>query len=431
MLFEKRIRPGASIIVKSEVIAPIGTSARGTVIMPVLVSWGQDGELVEVTGSQLRTGEFTEKYGIDTDTTNLELALSGAKKVLVFTMNNGAKATKEIDSTGKLTATAKYKGTFGNRIRVGVFSASSGKVVRTEVNGEVVDEQKVETNYTKLKNNDYVDFNTSGSSSINDKAYVTLTGGTDVKLSDYSTFFKKAETSKWNVLACIDSSMNTKAKSLIQDMRELDGIKVQATMVDSTADYEGIIKLTEQKVMYNGKQLTGSNLCAYVGGITAGATMVDSNTARVTPFEKIVDELTPTQIIQALSKGYFIFTYTVDSGKVRVESDINSLTTITEDKADFFSKNKIIRVLDEIVTSIKSTFETSYEAKIDNNKQGRESYRNSLLVYFNNLVNLNAINDFDPEDLLVKEVEKDSIYVQFSVSPVDKIEKLYMLVKVK
>ena len=53
---------------------------------------------------------------------------------------------------------------------------------------------------------------------------------------------------------------------------------------------------------------------------------------------------------------FFLISATSDGG-VMVVKDINSLHTFTPNKGYDFSKNRVIRVLDEIAMTVSSTFE--------------------------------------------------------------------------
>lgn len=412
-----KIRPGAYINFETVPQNLLGVGSRGIATMAVTANWGAEG-LHELTQADMLNGNYEKIFG-DTDRLLFELMLYGANKALVYKANEGTKATGTI---GGITVTAKYGGTFGNKISVGV---GEDLTVTTYVEGNEVDSQTV-TQISQLIENDYVTF--SGSSAPTQTAITPLTGG-DNGSAKYTEYFKLLMTKKWNTLACTDDTMKDNVVSLVKTMRETEGVKVQAVIgVDEDFDNEAIINVV-QKVAIDETEITPAQLTAYVAGITAGADINESNTAAVTPFTRIVDEKTNTEIEEGLLDGKFLFSYTAD-GSVKCEQDINSLVTVTAEKGKMFKKNRVIRVLDEIANQITSVFEASFMGKINNNDVGRTTFKNVLVGYFNQLQGMNAIQNFVAEDVTVEAgLEIDEIIVTANIQPVDSVEKLYMTVK--
>lgn len=420
MIYGNKIRPGAYISFESNVKEGFQIQERGIVTMPLNVEWGEDDKLTTVTIEDILTGKFKNQFG-DTDVLLLELALYGCKEVLLYSINKGNKATATIGDN--LTVTAKYGGEYGNNIKIGI---QNSKVI-TEVDGEILDEQSV-TDLNELIDNDWVSFEGDGDTS--DVAFTMLSGGTNGNGSNnYENYFKLLKTKKWNVLAGTDKSMNEKIKILINNLRENEGVKVQAVLFDDSADYEGIIKLKNQSLKLENKIIKPEELTAYVSGITAGATATESNTNKVTPFTSIVDEYTNEEIEEALTSGFFVFSYRTN-GKVRCEKDINSFTSFSKKKGRDFRKNKIIRINDDIYISIKTAFEDYYQGITPNNEMGRDTLKGEIIGILDNLQRLNVIEDFKTSDLqITKGDNNESIKAELNYKPVDSMEYLYMLIK--
>ena len=134
---------------------------------------------------------------------------------------------------------------------------------------------------------------------------------------------------------------------------------------------------------------------------------------------------------KALTDGFFVFGYRANR-TVKCVQDINSFTDFSASKTRDFSKNIIIRVLDEINNTIKSIFEISYEGKVKNNMIGRDGFKGSLIDYYIKLQNKEAIEDFSSKDITIKQGDdKESVYVETYVKPVDAMEKLKMIVRVR
>ena len=109
--------------------------------------------------------------------------------------------------------------------------------------------------------------------------------------------------------------------------------------------------------------------------------------------------------------------------------DINTFVSVTVDKNEDFQSNQVIRVLDQIGNDIAVLFNTKYLGKVQNNNAGRIAFWNDLVTYNNELQRLQAITDFEPEQLIVEQGEsKKSVVVTNPVTPVMAMSKLYMTV---
>ena len=146
----------------------------------------------------------------------------------------------------------------------------------------------------------------------------------------------------------------------------------------------------------------------------------------------IIGELNDAEIKEGLGKGKFILS-TSANGDIKVEQDINSHHTYTKDKDYNFSKNRVLRTLDEIGTTTRITWENTYMGKIDNNRTGRGLFKSDLVAYGNELQRLSGIQEFNGSDDITIEQgnDLDSVIVEWYVKPVDSMEKLYMNVIVK
>ena len=167
--------------------------------------------------------------------------------------------------------------------------------------------------------------------------------------------------------------------------------------------------------------------------MTAGANFNESNTAKIIRgATSIIGELDDAGIKDALKKGKFVLS-TSTSGNIKVEQDINSLHTFTKDKNYNFSKNRVLRTLDEIGTTTKLTWEDTYMGKVDNDSTGRTLFKADLVQYGNELQRLRGIQEFESvTDIEVSQgKDLDAVLCNWSVKPVDSMEKLYMTVNVR
>ena len=214
-------------------------------------------------------------------------------------------------------------------------------------------------------------------------------------------------------------------------MRETRGRKCQGVVYNTSSDYEGVIKVM-QGYKTATDTVTVDLFPLYVASITAGANVNESNTARVVDGAiSIINPVEDEEIEETLNMGGFILTYRQD-GAVCVEKDINSLHTFTSDKGYAFSKNRVIRCLDEIGNTTSIVFNRNYCGKVDNDDIGRNLYKTELISMMDQLVDIGAVKNFEgaSDITILPGADVDSVVVDMVVQPVDSMEKLYMTVNV-
>lgn len=239
------------------------------------------------------------------------------------------------------------------------------------------------------------------------------------------------KTVDFNVLCYpYDTALNHAAiQTWVESMRDDEGAKIQAVLADYAADSEAIINVAQGVKLADGTELTPEQCTAWVAGVTAGANVNQSNTGRkYVGAIDVVPRMTKTEMEAAVDAGEFIFK--VDTAQnVTAVYDINSLTTIIPEKGKQFTKNRLIRTIDGINNDITTIFESNYVGKVDNNADGRSLLRATLIEYFNELQRLNAIQNFQPEDVTVSPgAESDAVVIDCYIQPVDSVEKIYITV---
>ena len=436
-LSQNKARPGCYINFKAVPKSSMTVGDRGIVAMGLPLSWGEQDKMIEVLSSDLLDGTSQKLIGFtafDSESKLLAGALNYAYKALIYRMDTGgAKATVTL---GNLTVTAKFNGSFGNKIIITISRETSTGLynVITYVNGASFDSQKV-SNITELDNNDYVIF--TGEGELEETSGIALAGGSDGIVNDsvvYPAMFKALKMAKWQTYACFssDTAIKSNVVTFITEMRENEGRYVQGVIADyDGADYEGIINSVNGAII-DDVEYSKEDFVSIVAGMTAGANFNESNTARVIKgATSIIGELTDTEIKDGLSKGHFIIS-TSTSGKIKVEQDINSLHTYTSDRNYNFSKNRVLRTLDEIGTSTVITWEDTYMGKVDNDSTGRSLFKADLTAYGNELQRLRGIQEFEGgSDIEVSQGnDLDSVVATWSVKPADSMEKLYLTVNV-
>lgn len=434
---QNKIRPGAYINFKA-VAKPLSSlGIRGVVTMPVPMSWGA--EVTELLSSELLDGKSIPKVGysaFDEESQIFREALKNSYKAIIYRLDTGGtKAELEI---APLTATAKYAGVVGNEISLTVIDNEDGTFdVVTLFRGLEQDTQTVEK-VQDLEDNAWVDFSGTGVPVANAGAALTTGTNGTVNEGTYATYLNAIKSHNWNVMGIPQNvpAVNPNIITYIENMRENLGRKVQAVLYNATADYEGIITVS-QGYKTETETVSPETFVAYIAGLTAGSDVDTSNTyhaingATSIVYPSGVTPYGDEEIEEALKNGKLVLS-TRQDGVVVIEQDINTLHTFTPDKGYAFSKNRVIRTLDEINNSTALLFERSYIGKVDNNDDGRNIFKADVISYLNMLQNIAAIQNFDSaEDIQVYAGDAiDAVVVDLAVQPVDSMEKLYMTVMV-
>lgn len=426
---QDKVRPGAYINVKSKGANLNVASVSGVTTIPLAIDFGPEGKVIEVTINSDLT-----MFGYDlTDKPMLlvQEALKRASKVLVYRVGTGGKATQ---TEGSLSVTAKYGGERGNAISLvskEVVDDEGKFVVQTFLDSKLIDTQTVQ-NIEEMQENAVVTFSGTGKMTA---FSIKLAGGsnTEAQANDYKAYFSAIQLFDFNTMALpvSDASIKTAATSFIVRMRNDEGKKCQLVLANHTVDDEAVINVKNGVVLSDGTMLSAEQATAWVAGASAAAGVNQSLT--YSAYDGAIDvsqRYLNSEIEKALLNGEFVFTE--KRGQAIVEQDINSLHSFSVDKDKSFSKNRVLRVLDDIANNTKKAFEDYFIGKVDNNLDGRELFKSNRINYFNQLQGLGAIQNFAAEDVTVEQgLEKDSIVMNCAIQPVDAMEKLYMTVQVQ
>jgi len=440
-----KVRPGTYINFVSEKQDVLGTSERGTVILPLgTTDWGPAGEMMKITADAPDEYKVKLGYSVYDDDANgnmlmIREALKGASEVIVYICTEGA--TAATGTGGGLTGTAKYKGTRGNALK---YSITANPVTGFDVNvyldGAKIEEFNNVTAYTDLADSEYITFaKSSDDAVIAAVAGVTLTGGTNASSGNagVTAFLTACEGENWNTMAFpfTDSSLQAAVLAKINHLINNVGKNVQAVVPNFTsADNEGIINVTNSYGL-EGKDLTTAQACAYVAGITAGADSTQSNTNRIVAGAiKVVNPKTHEASVTAINNGEFFFSVS-EQGNVVVEYDINSLVTYTgKDKS--YRKNKVIRVFAEVAEMIKANFPPNRYTNDPTGWAVMEGVGKTILKRMGPTSDggSGALKNIDYDNDFTVDREKstgDETYFNVGIEPVDAAEKLYFTVKTR
>lgn len=416
---------------------PLGTlSDRGTVTLPLTLSWGPAKQIITIDAGD----DISKALGYDITHTSLLLvkeALKRAKTLLVYRLNEGTKATV---TSGNLVATAKYGGVRGNDISIVIqadIDTPSSFNVRTLVEGREVNLQKV-TNIDGLVANEWVTFKASATDkALAATAGAPLAGGADgtTTNADHSDYMAAIETQVFNTvgLPYDDATLKPLYATYIKRLREDEGKYVQLVVPNyDAADYEGVINVPNGVILSDGTVIDKTKAVAWVAAATAAANVNQSLT--YADYDDAVDvdvRFTNREAIAAVQKGQFFFIF--KDGKAKVQQDINTFRSFTPTKNKYFSKNRVVRTLDGISTDLQRVFEKSYIGKVDNNVDGRNIVKKEAINLFELNQQINAIEEFNPQTdvTIVPGTDKDAIYAEYYVKPVDSIEKIYQLARAR
>lgn len=440
---QNKRRPGAYINVKGNG-NPLSPSPVGRLLMlsDLTLNWGKTG-VVELSA----TSDFRAELGTKLDDPQLlplKQALKGAETVLFLNLNNGEKATGTAE-TSPLKFKAKYAGTKGNNIKVVIEpeAVESGQTpkkatVSTIFDAVIVDQQTITIDaLDEYLENDYVvpEINSAVTSLPTSPVTINLTGGT-TKADDLTEVFNTAlDSESYSVVTTagmsVDSNMHGLLVEALKRLRENEGVKVRGIIPanDNTPvyNYEGVSMVANGFIEGDGTMVDTTNAAAYFAGVSASATASEALTYHnVSDAVEAWPKLNNEETIDALNAGKIVFT-TRAGQRVVVEQDINSLIKFTAERTRDFSKNRIIRTLDEICTNTQETFENSYLGRVPNNENGRALFKANRISYLTTLQAQNIIQNWDNGDITVNAGnDKDAIVVDVAVTPVDAMEKLYM-----
>lgn len=435
-------RPGTYLNFKSKKGQKVKGSSRGIAIVPLIdLGWGVNGTMLKISNASpdayaVQLGHSV--YDADNNMLLIREILKNAVTCYAYIINNGTAASVE---AGGMTITATYAGTRGNDISVAcVANATEGSKfdVKVYLDTNIVEQyEKVGTiaELISASSGAYVKFSAvETSAALQAFAVAKLTGGTNTKSanSDVSAFLDACEGVKFNTMCfpVTESSLQAAATSKIKYLRDNVGKYVQAVMPDCSANYEGIINVTNS-VTIDGVDLTNAQACAWVTGITAAAEKTESNTyAEYSEATAVVGVKTNEQAELAIDNGEFFFSMS-EEGKVIVEYDINSLHTFTADRTEDYRKNRVMRVYDSFAEDIKMTFPPN---KYSNDETGWLVMEGLGRALLNTYVNDGAISDVSAEEDFYVDQERsigDQTYFNVGLKAVDSAEKLYFSVSTR
>lgn len=436
---QNKRRPGAYINFTAEPDTNISIGNRGAIAMPLALSWGVQGQAVLISSTDLFDGTAFTKTGIKSSDNDIEArkliyGLKYASKAYVYNINQGGvKASVELYSG--VTATANYPGVIGNEITVVIGKTDVSNVYNfyTLVDGIIVDSQSGST-VGDIKMNEWLSLTGEASTELQEIAGISLLGGSDgTAATDYTNFFNAIAPLNYHVitLATTSSTAQETLVTFIKSQQNNYGRYAQGVVWDyATANHEAIISV-DQGFKTIDDEVNEGVFMAYVAGIEAGASISESRTYfSINEATSIINPKTDKEIEDGLASGKLILSERRD-GVVVIESDINTLHTFNSERSYIFSQNRSIRTLYDISSQISTSWETNFIGKINNDDNGRNMFKSSIIAYCTELQNNGAITNFSADDVIIKQGDDiNSVLVELYIQINGTMEKLYMTVKV-
>ena len=215
----------------------------------------------------------------------------------------------------------------------------------------------------------------------------------------------------------------------VKAMQEEEGKNITAVLTNYVADSQYVINNVQGVTLSDGSTLTAAETGAWIGGVTAGAKITESNTAR--KFVGAIDvtpRMTKTEMETAIKAGKLILT--VDkSQNVTVVADVNSLTSTTQTLGDIMKQNRSVRTACGIREDIGTVWDSNIKGKYNNNEKGRSIFKSALVEYFADLERRGAIQNFSADDITVEAgTAINAVVVTVAVQLVGSMEIAYITV---
>lgn len=435
---QNKIRPGVYIRFRSAQNQNLTVGERGVVTICEPLSWGPVAQVMKIS-SGVDTTKFTGYSITDPHNRFLTEIFKGSNRTsaphTVLLYRPAAASAEEASATvAPLTVTAKYPGARGNDISVIITELTEPAdtfTVQTVVSGEIVDTQTAKE-VTDLEANDWVTF--SGTGALAASAGTPLTGGADgtVSATAYSSYLEAIEPYAFDIMIYDGSDPTVQAAMTAFVARIAEDAGQYAQLVASgltSPDSRYVINVESGVTLEDGTALSAAQTTWWVGGVQAGALYNQSLTYAQYPGAVSVSPLlTGTQYEQALRDGELVLL--ADNGVVKIEQDINSLTTFTQDIGQVFCKNRVMRLCNTIANDLYRQFSDNYIGVVNNNEDGRSRFQSVIVGYLLEIQANGGIRDFVSEDVQVLPGEAiDAIVVNIAITPVDAVEKIYMSIE--
>lgn len=432
---QNKVRPGVYIRFRSKEAVRLTVGQRGTVALCVPLTWGPVNQVQELD-SAVNLIPFTGFDISDEENILFQQLLKGTNRTagptrMLLYRPEGTGAAKASAETGALTATAKYPGSRGNSLTLVVAAQEEGDLftVSLLLDGSAVWQQSA-ARVEELADNDWADF--SGSGALTAGVGTPFTGGVDgtVEGTDYTAFLQALAPYRFDVLLYDgdDGAVQQAMAAFVKDLANNHGRYCQLVVADAETAFDSpyVVNLTSGVTLSGGAVLTPGQTAWWLAGALAGAAFNQSLTAAACPDAvSVTPLLTDSQMEQGLSRGEFLLN--ADQGTVRVEQDINTLVTFSQEMGAAGRKNRVVRLWAAMANDIYDQFVRNFLGVVHNNDQGRSRLKAAILGYLLQLQAADGIQNLEPDDVeVLPGSEADSVIVNLAIQSVDSVEKIYV-----
>lgn len=159
---------------------------------------------------------------------------------------------------------------------------------------------------------------------------------------------------------------------------------IKAVLPNTAGNSEYIINYATESVSVGSETYTAEQFAPRIAGIICGTSLTHSVTYATVPEATDCSRMTEAEMDTAVNAGKLFCFF--DGEKVKLSRGVNSLTTLTTDKGEVFTKIKHVEVIDLIKTDVRIYCQDYYIGKFANSFVNRCLLLSALETYFEGLI---------------------------------------------
>lgn len=171
--------------------------------------------------------------------------------------------------------------------------------------------------------------------------------------------------------------------------------KVKAVLPETEADDEGIVNFATHSVNTGTKTYTAEEYCARIAGLLAGTRSKHGATYAVLGEVAGCTTMDRDTLDKNIDTGKFLLYY--DGEKVKVARAVNSLTTISETKAEPWKKIKVVETMDMVHDDLVLLVEDYYIGKYTNTFDNKCLLLSAIKDYLDEIARSGLIQDYEAD----------------------------------
>ncbi|MEW8973935.1 MAG: phage tail sheath subtilisin-like domain-containing protein [Tissierellaceae bacterium] len=421
---QDKVRPGVYSRNTSEDMNLSKMSDRGVCALPLKLDWGEKGLIRLVNGENL-----LKKIGYSITDKEIFPVKEVFKNARIVYLYNIAGQGKKANATeGELTIEAKHEGIRGNDITVVIEKNLDNSHEITTILGTLEVEKQIIISIDDLKS----DFITL-SGTLKEVAGIKLEGGETGKVTNegYISFLEAVEREIGDINTIgypgEEKAIKELFTSFVNRIRDTVGYKIQCVLSQYPEGDNPAVYSVKNGILMDSIELKSNECVPYVLGAVAGAKINESLTYhKYIGATNVTGDLQDEDIKEALLNGEIVFTMSRD-GNVVIEQDVTTLKSFTKEKPKALRKGRPSRALDNFDRDIDRVYYTYYIGKVDNDESGRAILKNEIYKLAKKYEELGAFQNINLEDFEIFEGDDiDSVFIKYTVQPVDSIDKIYI-----